>query len=103
MEGPEWPQGEDDDEEEGLTEDEEGGGGGGGDDPLEDDHLDPEKPTGEVTLPDGYIYEAGTDISVTRTQAMHNGAPGYDIGSAATPTATMQVIYDIKQYSQDVQ
>ena len=94
----EWPEGEDDDEEEGYTEDEGGGGGGGGgDDPQDDDHLDPDKPTGEVTLPDGYIYEGGTDISVTRTQAMHNGAPGYDfdIGSAATPTATMQVIYDI--------
>lgn len=94
----EWPQGEEDDEEEGYTEDDGGGGGGGGgDDPQDDDHLDPEKPTGEVTLPVGYIYEAGTDISVTRRQAMHNGAPGYefDIGSAATPTATMQVIYDI--------
>lgn len=95
----EWPEGEDDDEEEGYTEDEGGGGGGGGDgdDTQDDDHLDPDKPTGEVTLPDGYIYEGGTDISVTRTQAIHNGAPGYnfDIGSGATPTATLGVIYDI--------
>lgn len=91
----EWPQAPEEGEpgDDWTEEEEDPGGGGGGD---RDDRDTPNRPRGRQTLPDGYIYEGGQGITITRHKGLVGGVPGYtfDVGSTASPTASLPLIYD---------